>query len=121
VHAGPTGCSVTADGIAELHSHEPDSVVEQHCSAEHPDQGCLHWLLAYAEAGLDFVASVSSWQAIPVSSALHHLDSGDSVHHMRADVELHMSTSAARVAADKAVNKVVHRVGTVGTVGTVAD
>ena len=104
---------MTAAGTAEQDSHESDSVAEQHCSAKFPDQVSLHWRTAYAEAEPDFVASASDWQAIPVSSVLHHLDLGDLVHHILAHVELDRSTLLAHAATDRTVKMMVHRIGMV--------
>lgn len=65
---------MTAGGTAGQDTRDFDFAVGQHCSAELPGQAHLRWPMAHAEAELDFVASVSSWLAIPVSSVLHHLD-----------------------------------------------
>lgn len=96
--------------MAEQDSPGSDSAAEQHCSAERPDQAFLHLLLTYAGSELDFVVSASDWQAIPVSSVLHHLGSKDLVHHMMARVELNNWRLLAGVVADTVVDKIVHRV-----------
>lgn len=117
VDAGQIGCSMTGGGTVEQDSHDSDSAAEQHCSAKRQGQASLHQLLAYAGSGLDFVVSASNWQAIPVSSALHHLGLKDLVHHMRARVGLNSSRLPVGVVAGTLVEKVVHMIERV-VVGT---
>lgn len=104
------GCSTMVDDIAGQDSHVSGSAVVQHCSTEPLDPASLHSLLAHAEAGLDSVASVSGWQAIPVDFVLRYPDLEDWVHHTMAHVELGGSTLVASMMADRMVGRVVHKV-----------
>jgi hypothetical protein len=110
VDAGRSDCLMTAAGIAEQDSHEAGSAVEQHCSAKLPSQASLHWPIAYADAGLGSAAPASSWQAALVSFVLRRLRSARSVHRKRARGKRDRSTWIARGAADRVVEKTVHKV-----------
>ena len=102
---------MTAADTAEQDSHEFGSAVEQHCSAKLPSQAPLHWRVAYADAGHGSAAPALGWQAVPVDFVLHCSPSARSVHRRRARGKRDSSTWVAREAADRAVEKTVHKVG----------